>query len=450
MQANGFREDSHSSLLVQKRKGHAPPFCDVKVAAFVSVGIITMLYVVVELAAGIWVDSLVLLSDGFHNLSDVISLYIAYWAQQAQKRDLSDDMSYGWVRSEILGGLTNGCFLLAICLYVVLESIPKFIDPRPIEAGFVFIFVAAAGLLVNTIGTIIFCLTGQGHSHSHGGGGGHGHGHGGHDHGHTSKKKKEEHGHDHNHSHEHGHDHNEENGHSKEKKQKKKEGHSHEHKEGHSHEHKEGHSHEHKEGHSHEHKKKKPKRDMNVHAVFLHYLGDAISSLMVLVSGCFIHFFKGQKWTEYIDPISSLIIVGFILWTTLPLVKRCSMILLQSTPTEIDMERVRIALHGVEGLLSLHDLHIWQLVDGMIIASVHVAVEEGADFTALVTEVKRIFHEFGIHSSAIQPEFVPRNFQDAEFCEQNCVKECDEDWCCKKTAIKKRLVAEEFSISTDV
>jgi len=244
MQANGFHEDSHSSLLVQKKKSHSPPFCDVKVAAFVSVGIITMVYVVVELAAGIWVDSLVLLSDGFHNLSDVISLYIAYWAQQAQKRDLSDEMSYGWVRSEILGGLTNGCFLLAICLYVVLESIPKFIDPRPIEAGFVFIFVAAAGLLVNTIGTIIFCLTGPGHSHSHGG---HGHGHGGHDHGHTPKKKKEEHGHDHNHSHEHGHDHNEENGHSKEKKHKKK-------KEGHSHEHKEGHSHEHKEGHSHEHK----------------------------------------------------------------------------------------------------------------------------------------------------------------------------------------------------
>jgi len=67
-------------------------------------------------------------------------------------------MSYGWVRSELLGGLTNGCFLLAICLYVVLESIPKFIEPRPIEAGFVFIIVAAVGLAVNTIGTFIFGL----------------------------------------------------------------------------------------------------------------------------------------------------------------------------------------------------------------------------------------------------------------------------------------------------
>jgi len=153
------------------------------------VAVLTFLFVVLELGAGVHLRSLVLLSDGFHNLSDVISLYIAYWAQQAQKRDLSDDMSYGWVRSEILGGLTNGCFLLAICLYVILESIPKFIQPQAIEAGYIFIIVASIGLAVNTIGTIIFCITGQGHNHSHGGGG-HSHEGGGHSHEHLHKEKK--------------------------------------------------------------------------------------------------------------------------------------------------------------------------------------------------------------------------------------------------------------------
>jgi zinc transporter 1 len=87
------------------------------------------------------------------------------------------------------------------------------------------------------------------------------------------------------------------------------------------------------------------------------------------------------------------------------------MILLQSTPTEIELDKIRISLYKVEGIISIHDFHVWQLVDGMIISSVHIAVEEGADFTNLVNEVKRIFHEAGIHSSAIQPEFVPRNFQ---------------------------------------
>lgn len=45
-------------------------------------------------------------------------------------------MSYGWVRSEILGGLTNGCFLLSLCLYVALEAIPKFIQPERIYLSF--------------------------------------------------------------------------------------------------------------------------------------------------------------------------------------------------------------------------------------------------------------------------------------------------------------------------
>jgi len=197
-------------------------------------------------------------------------------------------------------------------------------------------------------------------------------------------------------------------------------------------------------------KEKKVKRDENVYAVFLHYLGDAISSLMVLISGFFIHFFQGQQWTEYVDPVSSLLIVGLILFTTVPLVKRCGMILLQSTPTEIDIEKLRKSLNKVEGILSIHDFHVWQLVDGMIIASIHVAVEEGADFTNLVSEVKRIFHEVGIHSSAIQPEFVPRNFQEKAFCEQNCVRECDEDWCCKKTADLRKEAEQEFDISTEV
>jgi len=191
---NGADNEEKHTIIVKKKPTKNTNTCDVKVAAFIGVGVITFFFVIAELGAGIKLESLVLLSDGFHNLSDVISLYIAYWAQQAQKRDLSDEMSYGWVRSELLGGLTNGCFLLAICLYVVLESIPKFIEPHPIEAGLVFIIVAAAGLTVNTIGTFIFWLTGQGHTHSHGGGGGHSHGHDDHGHGHGDKKKERKEG----------------------------------------------------------------------------------------------------------------------------------------------------------------------------------------------------------------------------------------------------------------
>jgi len=68
-----------------------------------------------------------------------------------------------------------------------------------------------------------------------------------------------------------------------------------------------------------------------------------------------------------------------------------------------------LTLQQLEGVIGLHDFHVWQLTDGMIICSLHIGVEEGVDFTKLVNEVKRVLHEAGIHSSAIQPEFVARH-----------------------------------------
>jgi cation diffusion facilitator family transporter len=105
-----------------------------KKVAFFAIGSLTMIYCLAELAAALYINSLTLLSDGFHNLSDVVSLYIAYWAQNAAQRDQSDEMSYGWARTEILGGLSNGCFLLSLCLYVALEAIPKLIRPTGIPS----------------------------------------------------------------------------------------------------------------------------------------------------------------------------------------------------------------------------------------------------------------------------------------------------------------------------
>jgi zinc transporter 1 len=77
--------------------------------------------------------------------------------------------------------------------------------------------------------------------------------------------------------------------------------------------------------------KKERKFDLNMWGVFIHYAGDMLSSAVVLAMGFIIHFVDA-RWTLYIDPASSLLIVALILWTTFPLVRDCSMILLQSTP----------------------------------------------------------------------------------------------------------------------
>jgi len=152
----------------------------------------------------------------------------------------------------------------------------------------------------------------------------------------------------------------------------------------------------------------------------------------------------------YIDPASSLLVVGIILWTTIPLVKRCSMILLQRTPGDIDVEHIKTTIMNIVGVVNVHDFHVWQLIDGMTITSVHIAVEEGADFTNIVKEVRKLLHDYGIHSSSIQPEFVPRTTKPSDYCEENCVTECEEDWCCKKSADKKKKLEKDFSINTKV
>merc|ERR1712137_750219 len=223
-----------------------------KEVSFWVIGLITLVYVVAELAIALYEGSLTLLSDGFHNLSDVLSLGIAFWASKASRRGSSDAMSYGWARTEILGALTNGVFLLSLCLYTSLEAIPQIIAPTEEPAGYYFVAVAAAGLLINTLGTVVFAITGQAHGHSHAGGGGHGHSHGGHGHSHGEEEHEEipllggDHGHSHS---DHGHSHSDH---------------------GHSHSEDHGHGHGGHDDHGHGGKKKKKKRDMNVHAVFLH------------------------------------------------------------------------------------------------------------------------------------------------------------------------------------
>jgi hypothetical protein len=62
---------------------------------------LTLVYCVGELGVAVWTESLALLSDGFHNLSDVVAIFIAYWALSASNRKANDAMSYGWRRSEV-------------------------------------------------------------------------------------------------------------------------------------------------------------------------------------------------------------------------------------------------------------------------------------------------------------------------------------------------------------
>ena len=97
---------------------------------------------------GLGWDVLVLVSDGFHNLSDVVALGIGLWASKKSRAAKSMQYSYGFARTELLGALVNGCFLLSLGFYVLLEAIPKFIFPEKVEdVGWYFIIGASIGLV---------------------------------------------------------------------------------------------------------------------------------------------------------------------------------------------------------------------------------------------------------------------------------------------------------------
>lgn len=86
-------------------------------------------------------------------------------------------------------------------------------------------------------------------------------------------------------------------------------------------------------------------------------------------------------------------------------VRSASFILLQGVPSTISVEKVRASILNVEGVLSLHELHIWQLSESKIVASVHVMASRNHDFMPIAAKIRKALHHHGIHSSTIQPEY---------------------------------------------
>ena len=155
-------------------------------------------------------------------------------------------------------------------------------------------------------------------------------------------------------------------------------------------------------GHSH--------GDLNMRGVFLHVLGDALGNIGVIITALIIWLtkFPGRY---YFDPAVSLIITVIILCSAIPLCKAASRILLQAVPMGLSIDEIRADIESLDRVLEAHHVHVWQLSDTKLVASLHVKVDcdvEGAGSTSymhLAREIRRCLHGFGIHSSTIQPEF---------------------------------------------
>ena len=261
--------------------------------------IINLLFMFVEVIYGLLSNSLGLLTDGAHMLLDCTAVVIGLYSSYLSEFKSNNNYNYGYLRSEILGTFINSVFLFFIAVYIVFESIERFIEPKEIDSENL-ILVSFLGLVVNIIG-LVFA---------------HDHGDNDHDHGHDQS-----HHHSHEHCHDEKHHHNES---SEENEKLEEEKHEHEH--SHEKENKETH------GRRHEHKNE------NIYAIYIHILADTLGSVAVLISSFLVKYYK-----LYIsDPICSLFISAMIIFSTIPVLKNASMSLLHIPNEKIIKKKKKI------------------------------------------------------------------------------------------------------------
>ena len=114
------------------------------------------------------------------------------------------------------------------------------------------------------------------------------------------------------------------------------------------------------------------RENLNMKSAFLHMLADAATSLGVVVLGI-IWMFKPWYW---LDPVFSWLIVAMILYGGWGLIKESVLILMNATPSGMNLEGVREALESVEGIEKVHDLHVWRLSSDSIALAVHITVPD--------------------------------------------------------------------------
>ncbi|SFE77125.1 cobalt-zinc-cadmium efflux system protein [Paenibacillus algorifonticola] len=141
--------------------------------------------------------------------------------------------------------------------------------------------------------------------------------------------------------------------------------------------------------------------NLNVRSAYLHVLSDALGSVGAVLAGLLIYLFD---W-NIADPIISVLVSVLILRSAWSIIKQTLHILMEGTPPSIDQVKVKRVLAGIEGVIDVHDLHIWTITSGLDSLSCHLLVEDGRDSQQILQQaLARIEQQFGISHTTIQVE----------------------------------------------
>ena len=152
------------------------------------------------------------------------------------------------------------------------------------------------------------------------------------------------------------------------------------------------------------------KGDINVRSAYVHMLGDAVAAFGVVVAGLIV----AATHSPVADPMVSVLIAAFIMWSSYDVLRDSATILLEGTPPGTDMPSVIATIKAASGVLDVHDLHVWMVGPGVVACSCHIVVaeqsiREGQQVVRGV--VRRIEHDFHITHTTVQVE--------VEGCEPN-------------------------------
>ncbi|HTW67761.1 MAG TPA: cation diffusion facilitator family transporter [Bryobacteraceae bacterium] len=143
-------------------------------------------------------------------------------------------------------------------------------------------------------------------------------------------------------------------------------------------------------------------RDINIRAAFVHMLGDAVSSLGIIAGAIAIHF----TGLTIIDPVLSVLIGILIVWTAWDIIQESLNVLLEGLPRGMELNEVTRAMREIDGVIDVHDLHIWSLGSSAHALSCHVLIEDmpPSASNAILHRINDVLCKFEIRHSTVQFE----------------------------------------------
>lgn len=265
---------------------------------------ITFVFVFVEIAAGIYSNSLALLTDAAHNFTDVLALALSWWALRLTSQPATQNKTYGYHRAGILAALANSTTLVVIALGIFYEAYRRFLNPPEVQAD-VLIGVGMVAVVINVVTALLV--------------------------------------------------------------------------------------------------RRGAEYDLNIRSAFLHLMGDVMSTIGAVIAGVIIRY---TNW-NWLDPLVSVLIGFLILWSAWSIVREALDILMEGTPTDINMDAMVEEIVSVDGVRGVHDLHVWSITQAMRTLSAHLvtddmSISEGALIQARVSEV--LNQGYGVNHATLQLE----------------------------------------------